>query len=362
MHSSKKLKAYFLRLLTHKKTTTFDIKNARNILFLRYDRIGDMVITTPVFRELKREYPEINISVLASKVNQTVLHNNPYVDKVYINYKNNLFRDLPTLLKLRNKKFDVCVEFDHSVIPHSIARLRIIKPKKIISVVKDGRYGVKGSEIELYDYFTEKSKGAHFQDIWLNTLSPFGVTPKSKKYELFCTNQQKDKVIDYLLPFQQKIIIGINIEGAVKEKKITSDKLEEICHGIYHINKDVQIILLSSPKIYKNIVRLSQNMRLPYVVSSFKTASLLDVAALIEKLNLVISPDTSIVHIASAFNKPVISIHENNQDSYQLFAPISELNRTVFAKSQKGIKDFSVPLLLKYSDELMKLINKSHND
>jgi len=357
-----KLKAFFLRFITRKKITEFDIKNSRNILFLRYDRIGDMVITTPVFRELKREYPEVNISVLASKVNQTVLHNNPYVDQVYINYKNNLFRDLPTLFKLRNKKYDVCVEFDHSVIPHSIVRLRIIKPKKIISVFKEGRYGVKGSEIELYDYFTEKSKDAHFQDIWLNILSPFGVTPQSKQYDLFCTDQQKVKAVDFLSQFQKKLIIGINIEGVIKGKKITPDKLEEICHGIYHINKDIQIILLSSPKIYKNIVRLSQNMYLPYVVPSYKTASVLDVAALIGKLNLVISPDTSIVHIASAFNKPVISIHENNQDSYKLFAPTSELNRTVFAKSQKGIKDFSVSLLLKYSDELMKIIVKSHND
>ena len=362
MLSSRQIKAYFIRFLTRKKTTIFEIKNTRNILFLRYDRIGDMVITTPVFRELKLAYPEINISVLASKLNRGVLVNNPYVDKIYTNHKNNLLGDLPTLLKLRKTKFDVCVEFDHSVIPHSIVRLRIIKPKQIISVFKDGRYGVKGSELELYDYFTEKSKDAHFRDIWLNTLNPFNVKPKSKKYDLFCTDQQKRKAVDFLLQFQKKIIIGINTEGVVKGKRITSDKLEEICHGIYHINKDVQIILLSSPKIYKNIVRLSQNMRLPYVVPSYKTTSVLDVAALIEKLNLVISPDTSIVHIASAFNKPVISIHENNQDSYQLFAPISDLNRTVFAKSQKGIKDFSVPLLLKYSDELMKLINKSHND
>jgi ADP-heptose:LPS heptosyltransferase len=103
-------------------------------------------------------------------------------------------------------------------------------------------------------------------------------------------------------------------------------------------------------------------MRLPYVVPSYKTASVLDVAALIEKLDLVISPDTSIVHIAAAFSKPVISIHENNQDSYQLFAPTSEINRTVFAKSQKGINDFSVPLLLRYCDELMKLINKTHDN
>ena len=107
------------------------------------------------------------------------------------------------------------MEFDHSVIPHSIARLRIIKPKKIISVVKEGRYGVKGSELELYDYFTENSKDTHFLDIWLNTLSQFGVTPKSKQYDMFCTEQQKNRAVDFLLQFQKKIIIGINLEGAV---------------------------------------------------------------------------------------------------------------------------------------------------
>ncbi len=362
MESVTRLKAFLLKLLTSKKTIKFDIKNAKNILFLRYDRIGDMVITTPVFRELKLKYPEIKISVLASTINQNVIHKNPYVDKVYINYKNNLFRDLPTLVKLRNKKYDVCVEFDHSVVPHSIARLRIINPKKVISVYKEGRYGVKGNELKLYDYYTEKSKGLHFQDVWLNTLSPFEVNPKSNKYELYCTEQQKEKAGDYLLTFKQKILVGINIEGAVKGKQIESNKIEEICRGIYHINSDVQIILLSSPEKYKSMMQLSQKLNLFYVDSSYKTESILDAAALIEKLHLIISPDTSIVHLASAFDIPVISIHENNQDSYQLFAPTSEINRTVFANSQKGITDFSVPFLLKYCGELLRLINKKPNN
>ena len=56
---STKMKAYLLRKLTKKHSVDFDIKNAKNILFLRYDRIGDMVITTSVFRELKRVYPHI---------------------------------------------------------------------------------------------------------------------------------------------------------------------------------------------------------------------------------------------------------------------------------------------------------------
>ncbi len=199
-----RIKTYILRRFTRKKSIDFDIRKAKNILFLRYDRIGDMVITTPVFRELKLAYPEINITVLASKANHCVLLNNPYVDRVITNHKNNLLKDLPTLLALRKEKFDVCVEFDHSVIPHAILRLKIIKPRKIISVIKEGRYGVKGDELKLYDYFTEKPKDTHFRDIWLNTLNPFGVTPKSKQYDLFCSDQQKRNAVDFLSQFQKK--------------------------------------------------------------------------------------------------------------------------------------------------------------
>ena len=353
-----RIKTYILRRFTRKKSIDFDIRKAKNILFLRYDRIGDMVITTPVFRELKLAYPEINITVLASKANQCVLLNNPYVDRIITNHKNNLLKDLPTLLALRKEKFDVCVEFDHSVIPHSIVRLRIIKPKIIISVSKDGRYGVKGSELELYDYFTEKLKDTHFRDIWLNTLNPFGVTPKSKQYDLFCSDQQKGNAVDFLSQFQKKIIIGINLEGAVKGKKITSDKLEEICRGIFHINREVQIILLSSPKLYSNIVRISQKMNLPYVVPSYKTVSVLDVAALIQNLQLIITPDTSIVHIASAFNIPIVSIHEKNNQSYHLFKPKSQNSRTVFSEFSDRLDGYNIDNIIRDSMDLLK-INES---
>ena len=161
MKKNKKIKAYLLKLLTNKQKKIFDIKKTKSVLILKYDRIGDMVVSTPIFRELKIAYPNISISVLASKANKDVIKNNPYIDKIYTNYKNSIFKDLPTLLKLRKKKFDVCIELEHSVIPHAIFRLKIIKPKKIISIHKDGRYGVKGSELKLYDYFTEKDKTSH---------------------------------------------------------------------------------------------------------------------------------------------------------------------------------------------------------
>ena len=233
-----RIKAYILRRFTRKKSINFDIRKAKNILFLRYDRIGGMVITTPVFRELKLTYPEINITVLASKVNQGVLLNNPYVDQVFTNHKHNFFSDLPTLLKLRRKQFDVCVEFEHSVIPHAILRLRMIKPRKILSVIKEGRYGVNGDELKLYDYFTEKPKDAHFRDICLNTLRPFGVIPKSNGYDLYITDKQKEFANNYLKQYYPKCLIGINLEGAVEGRRIQFVELEQICKGLYQANNN----------------------------------------------------------------------------------------------------------------------------
>ncbi|MDC0597140.1 hypothetical protein OAP43_05215 [Candidatus Pseudothioglobus singularis] len=81
--------------------------------------------------------------------------------------------------------------------------------------------------------------------------------------------------------------------------------------------------MYSSKKLKAYFLRLLTNT---------KTKSILDVAALIKHQDLVITPDTSIVHIASSFNIPIVTIHENNWDSHQLFSPTSEYCRTFFSE------------------------------
>jgi ADP-heptose:LPS heptosyltransferase len=351
-----KFKALLLRFFTRNKERAFNIKDVKKILFFRYDRIGDMIITTPVFRELKLFLPEIRITVLASKSNESVLKNNPYVDDVFINHKNNFFSDSLILLKLRNKNFDACIEFDHSVIPHAILRLNIINPKIVISVSKEGRYGVKGEDLKLYDFYTEKKKNLHFRDIWLGTLTPFGLKPKSNHYDLFCTVTQKEVASSFISKFYGKFLIGINLEGAIEGKKIEFKDLKEICQRLYEVHNNIQVIILTAPNNHRIVGEMIRELKLKYVLSSFKTNTIMDMAALINQMDLIITPDTSITHIASAYNKPVVTIHENNKDSYRLFAPTSELNRTIFSNSEKGISKFSISLLLSYCDELINYI------
>jgi ADP-heptose:LPS heptosyltransferase len=350
------LKSFLLKLITKKKKNDFNVKLSKKVLMLRYDRIGDMIITTPIFREFKSKYPDVEINVLASKVNSTIIKNNEHVDNIYINHKNNFFLDLPVLLKLRAQKIDVCFEFDHSVIRHAILRLKIINPKKIISVKKEGRYGVSGEDLNIYDFYTEKKKNEHFRNIWLETLSPFGIKPKSNKYDIYLDKENENKADEYLKKFKDKFLIGINLEGVIKGKKITSGELIHICNGLIKLNKNIQIIIISEPIKEKSLNKEINKMNLNFVSKSYTTTTILDASALIKRLNLIITPDTSIVHVASTFNIPVISIHEKNYESYKLFSPTSELNRTIFSDSKNSLSGFSVDDLLRASKEIMELV------
>jgi ADP-heptose:LPS heptosyltransferase len=316
-----------------------------------------MLITTPVFRAFKISYPDTKVIVIASVLNKDILRNNPYVDQVIINHKNNLLRDIFSLIKLRMLNIDTCIEFDHSVVPHAILRLKIIKPKAVISVRKDGRYGISGDELKIYDYYTDKKKNIHSSRVWLDTLEPFGIRGSSNKYDLFINDLHEELAINFLKQFSSKCKIGINLEGAVRGKKILYTELMEISKGIKKINKNIQIIILTSPEKNKKIVKMINQMNLNYICPSYKTNNIQDVAAIIKNLDLIISPDTSIVHIASAFNKPIVSIHENNTDSYQLFSPISTVNKTVFSPSSKGLNGFDVTKVIDFSNELIKEIS-----
>lgn len=358
MNIATNLKAIILKYISQKNNINFDIKNSKKVLMFRYDRIGDMIITTPVFRELKKYYPNIEINILASKSNHIILKNNPYVDKVYLNSKNNLFFDLPILFKLRREKIDVCFEFDHSVVRHAIIRLKIINPKKVISVQKEGRYGVNALDLTIYTNYTEKLKNAHFRDIWLNMLKAFNIKTDENHYDIFIDRQDDLVASDFVRKYKNKFLIGINLKGAVKGKLIEYQELKEICKGLYSINNNIHIIIINTPDSEEIVKKEIFNMHLKYVSKSYKTNNILSVSALVKNLNMIITPDTAIAHVASAFNKPVITVHENNYESYKLFAPTSDLNRTIFSENHNNLQGFSVKSLLNAADEIM-VIKKS---
>ena len=215
---------------------------------------------------------------------------------------------------------------------------------------------MKGSELRLYDYFTKKDKKNHFGKIWLDTLIFFGIKPSSNKYDFFLSNTERDRAKSFVSSMGDKIKIGINIEGSFPEKSIQKKELEQICRGLYGNYSNIKIVILASPDTISKKKKMITELGLDFVIPSYTTETIIDVAALVEQLDLIITPDTSIVHIASSFDKPVVSIHENNEDSFRLWSPSSTHSKTIFAKSRYGLVDYSVSDIVQSAVDLLQTI------
>ena len=65
-----------------------ELNNIKSILFLRYDgKIGDMIVNSLMFREIKKVYPNIKIGVVARGSAIDIIKDNPNVDKIYEYHK-----------------------------------------------------------------------------------------------------------------------------------------------------------------------------------------------------------------------------------------------------------------------------------
>ena len=184
MNFSNYIKIRFLKVISRHKVRPLVLSSSPKILILMNQKIGDMIVCSPILREIKSAYPYADIHVISSEVNKDLALSSPYVDKVYV-YKNQWQKLLPLLLSLRKLNFDVAIELEYKVISRIIILLKIINPNCILSVSKsEGRYGMDPQTIMPYDYYTNPNL-IHQRDTCLDILRLLNINCKNKSYDVF---------------------------------------------------------------------------------------------------------------------------------------------------------------------------------
>ena len=88
----------------------------KNILIIRFSALGDLVLTTPIFRELKRVFPDVKITLLTSSETGSVLNNNPNIDNFIWHKRKETYSELNKLIKkLQKEKFDLVYDAHRSL-------------------------------------------------------------------------------------------------------------------------------------------------------------------------------------------------------------------------------------------------------
>jgi len=330
----------------------------KSILFLRYDgKIGDMVVNSLMFREIRKVYPNIKIGVVARGAAMDIIKDNPNIDKIYEYHKDRKkIKDLA--LKIKEEKYDLLIDFSEMLRVNQMMLINLCGARFNI--------GLDRKEWKLFDLSIESDKDfkwtEHITNRYLAYLVKLGLKKENIdiSYDIYLKDEKKYEVFFNEIKESKKLIL--NPYGASKHKSFSIETLEKIINHLK--NRDIAIILVYFGDKYKELEFLEKKYNNIYMPP--KIESILDTAILIKKSDYVISPDTSIVHIASALNKKMITVYPPNGGKYGVdhlvWAPKSEYSRVIFCEDKTGTYDeidINIFNFDEIKEEILKMINNS---
>lgn len=261
-------------------------------LIIRFSSIGDIVLTTPVIRCLKKQVAGAEIHVVTRNSFKSIFEVNPYVDKLHLHHKN--LKE--TIAALKQENFDYIIDLHHNI--------RTLKVKRALGV-KSFSFNKLNIEKWIYTNFKiNMLPPVHIVDRCMDTVKSFGVTNDDEGLDYFIPARDAIQLNHLPLP-HQVAYVGVVIGAALATKQLPLHKLQTLCTLI-----DFPIVLLGGPEDKASgdaIAALDPEK----IYNACGKYNLNESAGLVKQAKLLVTHDTGLMHIAAAFKKPVISIWGN---------------------------------------------------
>lgn len=269
-------------------------------LIVRFSSIGDIVLTTPVVRCLKKQAATAEVHFLTKKSFLPVLAANPYIDKIHA-IDNNLDEMIE---RLEEEDFDYIIDLHHN--------LRTLRVKRGLEKQSFSFNKLNIQKWLLTSFKVNRMPDVHIVDRYLDTLKSFRIKNDGQGLDYFIP--EKDHIRDEDIPASHHAgYIGLVIGAALNTKKYPLHKLKELASIIDH-----PIILLGGKEDREegDAIATIDPVKIYNACGKF---NINESADLVRRSKLIISNDTGLMHIASAFRKPVISLWGNTVPEFGMY-------------------------------------------
>lgn len=268
------------------------------ILIIRFSSIGDIVLTSPVIRCLKEQLEGLELHYLTKKSYETVLTGNPHIDKIH--YLDKSLSDCIT--ELKKEKFDYVIDLHHN--------LRTLWIKTKLGVRSSSFDKLNRQKWLLVNFKINVLPPVHIVERYLQTVEFLGVKNDSKGLDYFLMKQYD---LSELLPASHQRFIAVVIGAQHATKRLPVDKLAELCSKIKG-----SVVLLGGPEDKERAEEIAHSAGV-HVFNGCGRFKLDESAYLISKAQKVVTHDTGLMHIAAAFNKPIISVWGNTVPEFGMY-------------------------------------------
>ena len=265
---------------------------------IRLNRIGDALVTTALIQLLKDNL-DCEIEILADRKNHFVFANNSCISKTIIFHKG-LLGIFAARKYIAEAGFDVVVD-THDDVSTTVSYIAALAPVRF-------KFGLRKTNKVIFNKTEERLDGTHYHVIEriLQIANLFGIKPNLKNANVIYS--PKEASIQFAEVFinknfnEKRFLIGINISAGSTARFWGIERFQKLLQ--YLSDKNVNVILISPPNDFELAKNISLERYPIFSESEFDKA-----AAIVSKVDLFFTPDTSFVHIASAFKVPMFGLY-----------------------------------------------------
>ena len=291
------------------------------VLFIRYERIGDMIMATSIIRAIAESLPGGRLDVLATPVTAPVLENNPHVGEVLKLDRSSWSSYVALMKRLRGARYQIMVDGRLNNPP-------VFTSTPLLMLAGRARYRVGsggGQNATIYNVCVpEYDRTIHYIEGSKSLAVPFGVDPAKVEWqpEIFLTAAELEKAEE---SWRAAVLrrkgadergstkrLLVNLSASEPKRRWPDGKFIATLRTARAENPDMPIVVMGLPSEWRSVQQVAESVN----GLAVPTPELREAFALVGTADVVFTPDTSISHAASAFRKPALVLLKREHRPY----------------------------------------------
>lgn len=319
------------------------------ILFIRDDGIGDLMVSMELLRAIKEASPTFTLDLLCSPQNAGFARALPFVNEVIVHKREFLLKAVPTWRRLRRNRYDVVI--DGRVAIGNVNKQTLCL---MLSTGARWRIGVTGRRNDrVYNVPVHVPGIDHWVHAYVALGQPFGITQDSRDWRARLALPVSDRA-DAESTWNRlggRPRIVVNPYSASIDRTWPADRFRPVLRRAAERLPEATIVIPTMPQGDAASESLARDAGVVALPRSFP-----QVTALIATADLVISPDTAITVIASAFEVPVLALMRANTHQW---VPYRVDGRVVYSDDPRTIQELPAQRVIDALDEVIDGVGAS---
>ncbi len=296
-----------------------EAQSRQKILVIKLSALGDVILSIPSLRALRKAYPNAWISALVGRRSRGIVRNCPYVNDTLVYDESagipRVVRMLRMARILSREDFDIAVDLQNNRLSHSLS---FLSGARVRAGYQNGKWSF---------FLNRRAKDVSYAlppvEHQFQVLKLLGIEETEKELELWTRPAEDASIADFWRDAwvaTGQTLVGINLSASARwpTKQWGIENYAKLCEEL--ARRNIRVVLTGAPED-KGILEKFYSLTRVKPVSAVGKTSITELVALIRRCQVFVSSDSAPMHIASGLGVPLVALFGPTDPKRHLVPP-----------------------------------------